>query len=99
MLLGLVSESQYKSMSARQGVNISMALVHAELTWQFQPLAKVPIIDFKFFVGDYVPGYSNLGDFGFRQITGGGSRWGWNIRVLCLLLLLFLSDKKYYSLW
>ena len=33
------------SMAARQGVDIVMALVHAELTWQFSSLARVPIID------------------------------------------------------
>ena len=32
-------------MAARQGVDILMALVHAELTWQFSTLAKVLIID------------------------------------------------------
>jgi len=82
------------SMSARQGVDILMALVHAELTWQFSTpcqSSNYRLIDSKFFVGDYVPGYSNPDEFGFRRITGGGSRWWWNIPFLCLFLLFFFG--------
>ena len=66
------------SMAARQGVDILMALVHAELTWQFSnpcQSSNYRLIDFKFVVGDYVPGYSNPAKFRLRRKTGGGSRW------------------------
>ena len=64
-------------MSARQGVDILMALVHAELKCHFSTPRQSfnnELIEFKFFVGDYVPGYSNPGKFGFHRLTGGGSR-------------------------
>ena len=73
-----VDASVCLSMSARQGVDILMALVQVELTWQFSTpcqSSNYQLIDFKFFVGEYVPGYPNPAKFGFDQITGGGSRW------------------------
>ena len=84
-------------MSARQGVDILMALVHAELKCQFstpRQSSNYELIAFKFFVGDYVPEYSNSGEFGFRRITGGGSRCGWNIRVLLLFLFFGSSGSR-----
>ena len=51
-----------------------MALVQVVLTWQFSTpcqSSNYQLIDFKFFVGEYVPGYSNPAKFGFGQIT----RW------------------------
>ena len=79
-------------MAAGQGVDILMALVHAELTWQFSTpcqSSNYRLIDFKFVVGDYVPGYSNPAKFRLRRKTGGGSRWWWHIRFMWLLLFLF----------
>ena len=66
-------------MSARQGVDILMALVDAELNCQFSIPCQsynYRLIDFKFCVGDDVPGYPNLGKFIRHRIIGGGSKWG-----------------------
>ena len=61
-------------MAARQGVDILMALVHAELTWQFSTpcqSSNYRLIDFKFFVGDNVPRYSNPAKFPVAAPAGG----------------------------
>ena len=70
-------------MSARQGADILMALVHAELTWQFSTpcqSSNYRLIDFKFVVGDYVPGTRTLLSFVFVgkpvAAPGGGDIYG-----------------------
>ena len=85
-------------MAPRQGSDILMALVHAELTWQFSTpcqSSNYRLIDFKFVVGDYVPGYSNPAKFRLRRKTGGGSRWWWHIRFMWLFsLFLFFCFSR-----
>ena len=79
-------------MAARQGVDILIALVHAELTWQFSTLCQSSnyrLIDLKFFVDDYVLGYSNPAKFRLRRKTGDGSRWWWHIRFMWLFFFFF----------
>jgi len=46
-------------------------------------------IDLQFGLSDYVTRFSNPAKFGEVRFSGGAPTWCWNIRVACILLLVF----------